>query len=103
MEGDPRFEVKRIKGTLKSFDPKPGQSHAMIRISDTDVLHVPTSQRGIVQPDGTIAYCQNGDRYDLIASGASIELDVTYSSEGQKPIAKAWAPTPVGGRKNNKP
>ncbi len=103
MEGDPRFEIKRIKGTLKSFDPKPGQSHALIRISDTEVLHVPTSQRGVAQPDGTIAYCQNGDRYDRIASGAPIELDVTYNKDGQKPVAKAWAPAVCNGRGCKKP
>ena len=57
-------KVERRVGTLTSFNTKPGESHAYVRVKDT-LLHVPISARGVLQDDGqTIVLCANGDRYN---------------------------------------
>jgi hypothetical protein len=84
-------EIKRRIGKLESFDPTPGKSQARIRVRD-GIIHLPTSTRGVLQPDNSIALCANGDRYDKIPQGTLIVFDATLNFEGKDPMPGLWAP-----------
>ena len=85
-----KHRMSRVKGRLESFDPRPGKSHAFVRIGEVK-YHFPTSSRGVLE-GGVIRPCQNGERYEKIARDTVIVADVTYDSQGQRLFPSAWAP-----------
>lgn len=81
---------ERRIGCLESFNSTPGKSHGYVRVDDTK-FHVPTSSRGVLEGD-TIRPCVNGERYEKIAKGTLIVIDLVVDAEGQNPFPVAWAP-----------
>jgi hypothetical protein len=84
-------EVKRLTGKLDRFDPSPGKSHAYVQIGDT-LHHVATSHRGVLEKDGSIRPCVNGERLQVIEPGTTISIDAVFDSKGENPFPRLWAP-----------
>lgn len=86
--------AERITGSLQSFNGTPGKAHGYVRLTEGLLVHVPVSNRGVLQKEGKIKRCMNGDRYDPIEPFTVICLDVEYDRKGQNPFVVAWAPKP---------
>jgi len=92
--GEPIEMPERIRGTLESFNTEKGVAHGYVRLGTGELLHVPAINRGILQQDGSIRACMNGERYNAIPPGTAVFLDVTYNNEGKNPFAVSWAAKP---------
>lgn len=83
--------LKRKVGRLERFSLDKGVAHAYVRL-DSELLHLPMANRGVLQTNNKIEQCINGDRYLPLQRGSSIAIDVHLDREGKKPYAVAWAP-----------
>lgn len=84
------MQNQRVIGTLESFNSKPGESHAFVRI-DGAKHFLPTSHRGVLDGD-VIRLCANGERYVPLSEGTKVVVDINVNAEGQNPIPGLWAP-----------
>jgi len=86
-------KMERVTGTLMSFDPRRMHSHAYIQIGDTSHF-APASQRGVLEDNGAIQQCINGERYEKVFPGMPVTVDLVFDSEGKNPRPGMWAPKP---------
>jgi len=84
-------KVERRSGKLEAFDPTRGQSQARVRMGE-NLLMLPASARGVLQPDNSIVVCANGDRYHDIKPGTVIAIDMMLNANGEDPVPCLWAP-----------
>lgn len=82
----------RITGKLESFNTLQGLAHGYVRLPSGELLHVPARDRGVLEPEGSIRRCANGERYHPIREGTLVALDVVFNRNGEKPYPVSWAP-----------
>ena len=83
--------VQRQKGVLERICLTKGKAHAYVRVNDA-LLHVCMVNRGVLQKDGSISLCANGDRYDPLPVSSNVVLDIDPGQKNQTPFVVAWAP-----------
>ena len=84
-------KVERRIGRLESFNTKPGEAQARVRLGDT-LFNLPAMSRGVLQQGGGTMLCANGSRYDVIARDTLIAFDLIFDAEGKNPVPGVWAP-----------
>jgi hypothetical protein len=85
----PLHKTERRTGVMEKFDHSESTAHGFVRVGD-ERYFVPASTRGVLQPDGSIQLCANGDRYGAIPAGAKIAIDLVYLHGKASP--GPWAP-----------
>jgi len=84
-------KVERLVGVLEAFSTASNDCFASVRIEET-LYQLPLSSRGVLQEDGTILLCANGDRRERLKPETNIVVDLIYDANGENPVTGLWAP-----------